>query len=54
MMRPLEDSMTFTKFMAGVLLIAAFAYAGYLMDIPMMLIAGFGGVLLIVCLISGL
>jgi hypothetical protein len=46
--------MTFTKFMAGLLLIVAVAYVGYLMEVPMMLIGGLSVVLLIVCLMSGL
>jgi hypothetical protein len=46
--------MTFGKFMAGVLLIGGIAYLGYLMDVPMMVIAGLSVVLLIVCLMSGL
>ena len=46
--------MTFTKFMGGVLLVGAVAYAGYLMDVPTMLIIGLSVVLAICCLMSGL
>jgi hypothetical protein len=46
--------MSFGKFFAGVLLIAAVAYVGYLMEVPTMIIVGLSVVLLIVCLMSGL
>jgi hypothetical protein len=37
-----------------VLLIGGIAYLGYLMDVPMMVIAGLSVALLILCLMSGL
>ena len=47
-------SMTLTKFMAGVVLIAAVAWLGWVMEIPNMVTICIASSIAICCLMSGL
>jgi hypothetical protein len=49
-----ECVVTLTKYIAGVVLIAAVAALGYLMEVPNMLTIGIAAVVAICCLMSGL